>query len=209
MPEDFSTTSSRLPELLGIGGLPRSGKDTLADFLMAYGYYGVSLGDIVRHVARERHAGKPDPISTTNTTETANWLRSVRGADFALRMALERYEAHKQNVPDAKGLLVYSVRARVEVDFIRAHGGGLIWLDAPDDLRYQRYLEHLRTGELPITQAELLAEEAVQWQPRKDIDPAIQMNVAYVRDHATISLHNDSHSIDVFLEQARRVLFGA
>ena len=67
-------------KLIGIGGLSRSGKDTLAEFLISKGYFGVSLGDIVRNQSRIRHADAPDPISIANMTETANNLRQQKGA---------------------------------------------------------------------------------------------------------------------------------
>ena len=77
-------------KLIGIGGLPRSGKDTLAEVFMTNGFYGVSMGDIVRDEARIRHADSPDPISIANMTETSNYLREQKGPDLALIAFLER-----------------------------------------------------------------------------------------------------------------------
>ena len=59
--------------IIGIGGLPRSGKDELAQIFIDAGFFGVSLGDIVRNIAKTRHSDKPDPISVNNMTETSNF----------------------------------------------------------------------------------------------------------------------------------------
>src|SRR5690349_169937 len=104
--------------IIGISGLPRGGKDTLADIFMANGFFGVSLGDIVRDESRVRHAKETDPISVANMTETSNWLRAEHGPDFALREALNRYEDAQEKGGQYDGLVVFSVRAPIEVDFI-------------------------------------------------------------------------------------------
>src|SRR5690606_32813087 len=150
--------------IIGIGGLPRSGKDSLAALFMERGFYGVSLGDIVRDQSRLRHANTQDPISVANMTETSNFLRSEKGADFALKMALDQYhKAEKQKA--YHGLVVFSVRVPVEVDFILRHNGALIWVEATDQVRHQRHTNHLREGEQKISLEEFKSQEALQWQP--------------------------------------------
>lgn len=191
--------------LIGISGLPRSGKDMVAEVLMHHGYYGVSLGDIVRDYARQRHADKPDPISVTNLTETSNWLRAERGADFALNMALERYET-AQATAAYQGLVVYSVRAPIEVDFILGHGGDIIWIDTQDELRFERDKNARREGEAEVSIEQFLAAEAKQWQPQPDIDKAVQMDVAYVKAHATITIENNGNDLNAFEAEVIRRL---
>jgi dephospho-CoA kinase len=189
-------------KIIGIAGLPRSGKDTLAEYLMANGYFGVSLGDIVREKSRVRHADDPDPISIANMTETANWLRQDKGADFALQEALKRFDAIKGK---HKGLVVYSVRAPVEVDFILSHGGELVWVEASDEIRYERWIQHLRKGEPKISVEEFKRQEALQWQPQPNIPPEIQMNIAYVKSKATKMLFNNGNDIENFKDQAAKL----
>lgn len=192
-------------KLVGIAGLPRSGKDTLAELLLQKGYYGVSLGDIVRDEARVRHQSEPDPISVKNMTETANWLRTNNGPDFALKQALERYE--KANQSNAYvGLVVWSVRAPVEVDFILEHGGELIWVEASDEVRHDRGLKYMRPGEAPTTLEEFKAQEALQWQPNPDLPKDIQMNVSYVKSKATKVLENQTNDYEKFTKDALELL---
>src|SRR5438552_3534057 len=133
-------------KIIGIGGLPRSGKDMLAGLFMDNGYYGVSFGDIVRGFTRERHKDQPDPISVKNMTETSNWLRETKGSDVVLQEAMRQFEEAKKS-KDYKGVVLYSVRAPVEADFILAHGGQLIWIESSDEVRYERSLKALREGE--------------------------------------------------------------
>lgn len=184
-------------KIIGIGGLPRSGKDTLAELLIKKGYFGVSLGDIVRNVSRERHADSPDPISVANMTETANFLRHQNGADFALKKALEQFEA-AGGESKYKGLLVFSVRAPAEVDFIIKNGGNLIWLDASDQIRYQRAMQFLREGEAEIPIEEFKRQENLQWRPQPGIPPEAQMNIEYVKSKATITISNNSNDMAQF-----------
>lgn len=191
--------------IIGISGLPRGGKDTLAELFMDNGFYGVSLGDIVRDESRVRHTDSPDPISVANMTETANWLRSEHGPDFALREALNRYEdAREQEKYD--GLVVFSVRAPIEVDFILRHGGELIWVEASDQIRYDRYLKHQRDGETALSFEEMHAQEALQWQPQPDLPEEIQMNIAYVKSKATRVLENNKNDLEEFHAKARALM---
>lgn len=183
--------------IVGIGGLPRSGKDMLAELFMQSGYYGVSLGDIVREAARERHAGEPDPISVKNMTETSNYLRSEKGADFALKEALSRYDKAQQ-AKDYKGLVVYSVRAPIEADFIISNGGKLIWVEADDEVRHQRSILARREGEAEQTIEEMLQQEALQEVPQASLPAEVQMNTSYIRDHATEVLENQGNDLEAF-----------
>jgi dephospho-CoA kinase len=192
-------------KIIGIGGLPRSGKDSLAELIIDSGYYGVSLGDIVRDESRKRHAGEHDPISVANMTETANDLRAQRGPDFALKQAVEEFE---QVGGEAKyeGLLVYSVRAPAEVDFILEHRGRLIWLEADDQVRYQRAMSSQRKGEAEISFEEFRRQENLQWRPQPGIPAEAQMNAEYVKSKSTLSIDNSDNDIEVFKQTAQKAL---
>jgi dephospho-CoA kinase len=206
MQYDMSDQTSVDYKIVGIGGLPRSGKDTVAELLMQAGYMGVSFGDIVREFCFERHKDKPDPISVANMTDTSNWLRETRGADVILREALDRFETRRAAGEQFEGIVLYSVRAPVEVDFILAHGGELVWIEADDAIRHKRNNESLRKGEILVTLEEFKAQEALQWQPQPGIPEEVQMNLAYVKEHATIRLVNDGDDREAFLAEARRLL---
>lgn len=193
-------------KIIGIGGQPRSGKDTLAELFIKDGYFGISFGDVVRGFAYERHKDKPDPISVENTTETSNWLRETRGADVILEQALKEYEKAQAEGGDYRGLLLWSVRAPIEVDWILAHHGVLIWMECDAAVRHNRWLENLRPGELPISLDEFKHQEMLQWKPQAGIPEAVQMNIAYVKEKATHTLENNTDNYDDFLLKARALI---
>ncbi|HSX18417.1 MAG TPA: AAA family ATPase [Candidatus Saccharimonadales bacterium] len=192
-------------KLIGIGGLTRSGKDTLAEYLIELGYFGASFGDIVRAYARKRHAGEPDPISVANMTETANWLRHNNGADFVLKEAIKQFDK-AQKRKNYKGLVLYSVRAPVEVDYIHQNNGKVVWVEASGEVRYQRARHSRRQGEATITVKEFHAHEDLQWQPKPGIPAEAQMNAKYVKENADIFIENNETDIDVFIEAAKKAL---
>ena len=64
----------------------------------------------------------------------------------------------------------------------------------------------MREGELPTTLAEFKAQEDAQWQPQPGIPEQVQMNVSYVKDHATIHIANNSSDREAFLTEVRRTL---
>ena len=169
--------------LVGIVGLPRSGKDTLAELFMEEGYFGLSFGDIVRSFSRERHKDKSDPISVANMTDTSNWLRETQGPDVILKEALRQYEAEIKKGEAYKGLVLWSIRAPIEVDFILAHGGELIWVEADDVVRHERGLKSLRPGEAVVTLEEFKRQ-----------------------DHATRIFLNNENNLDQFLQKAKELM---
>ncbi len=187
--------------IVGIAGLPRSGKDSLAELFIKNGYFGVSLGDIVRDESRKRHKNESDPISVRNMTETSNYLRTEKGSDFALREALLRFEQAKMN-DSFKGLVVFSVRAPVEVDFILKNDGELIWVESSDKVRYERSISARREGEPEQTLAEMLKQEKLQESPQPNLPSDVQMNTRYVKAHATSIFENNGSDFKAFKQKA-------
>jgi len=193
-------------KIVGIGGLPRSGKDTLAELLMKDGYFGFSFGDFTRKNARERHKDKSDPISVANMTETSNWLRETGGPDVILNEALKEFNEAQASGKNYKGLVLFSVRAPVEVDWILEHKGKLIWVATDDKVRYQRGLDNLRQGEPSLSFDEFKRQEALQWQPQPGIPEDAQMNISYVKEHATKTVINNGNDVNKFLKDAQNAL---
>lgn len=199
------TTSNKMI-IVGVSGRDRSGKDTVADLLIAAGYFGASGGDIIRGYARERHKGEPDPVSVKNMTETSNWLRQTKGADAVLKEQLEQFEQAKKQGKDYKGIVIWSVRAPIEVDFVLKHGGELVWVEATDEVRYQRKIANLREGEAKVTLEEMLAQEALQADPQPGIPEEVQMNLNYVKSKATITIENNGNDLKAFEDEIKKAL---
>lgn len=193
-------------EIVGIGGLPRSGKDTLAELFMKAGYFGVSFGDILREFARARHNDKPDPISVANMTETSNWLRETRGADVILKEALRQFNEKQAAGGDFKGMVLWSIRAPAEVDWILSKGGQLIWVEASDEVRHKRASANLREGETRQSLEEFKRQEALQWKPQPGVPAEVQMDLSYVKSHATKIFENNIGDLDDFLARAKKLI---
>lgn len=198
--------NSPVVEMVGIGGRDRSGKDTLAELYIERGYFGFSLGDAVRQHSRVRHADTPDPISVRNMTETSNWLRAEYGPDVILRQALDEYEKATDSRKKYKGVVLYSVRMPVEVDFILAHGGKVVWVEASDSVRYQRKLASLREGEVKVSLEEMLSQEKLQLEPQPGVPIVVQMNLDYVKKHASEVIENNGEDKDSFKKIAEQQL---
>jgi len=189
-------------KIVGISGKDRSGKDTLADLYIEAGYFGYSFGDAVRKHARERHKDEPDPISVKNMTETSNWLRAQFGPDVILKEALAEFEKAQKAGGDYKGVVLYSVRAPAEVDFILEKGGELIWVETSDEIRYERKINNMRPGEVSVTIDEMLAQEGLQSTAQPGVPVEVQMNLPYVKEHATKIFKNEGDSIEDFKKAA-------
>jgi hypothetical protein len=67
-------------------------------------------------------------------------------------------------------------------------------------------MEHLRPGEPRLTLDEFTAQEALQWRPQPGIPREAQMDISYVKSHATRELVNNSSSLDEFLQSARSLI---
>lgn len=189
--------------IIGIAGLPRSGKDSLAELFISHGYFGVSLGDIVRDESRRRHANEKDPISVKNMTETSNYLRTNFGADFALKQALSRF-AKAEASQQYKGLVIFSVRAPIEVDFIKQNKGKLIWVEASNEVRFRRSQSARRQGEAKQTLKEMLDQEKLQETPQDGLPADVQMDTSYVKRQATDVFENNGSSFEEFRQKAQQ-----
>jgi dephospho-CoA kinase len=193
-------------KIIGVSGRDRSGKDTVAELLMERGYFGYSFGDAVRAHAKERHKDKADPISVRNLTETSNWLRTQYGADVILKEALAEFEKAQQAGGKYIGAVLFSVRAPIEVDFILSQGGEMVWVEASDEVRLDRRLANIRSGEAKVTLQEMLAQEAQQNDPQPGIPKEVQMDLNYIQSKATIVIENNGNDIEAFKKTVEKTL---
>lgn len=192
--------------IVGVAGKDRSGKDTVAELLMKNGYFGFSIGDATRRHARKRHKGEPDPISVKNMTETSNYLRSKYGPDFFLNEGLSDFEKAKATGKKYEGLVIYSVRAPVEADFVLKHGGQLIWVESSDEIRHKRKIDNIREGESKLSIEEMLAQEALQTQPQPNLPREVQMDLNYIKTKATKIITNNGSDVEAFKKEAEKAL---
>jgi len=122
--------------ILSVSGHPSSGKDTVAKYIAEhYGFTNWSGGDALRKYIRENNLGEP---TREMLSEISIQLRKKRGPDFLTRMALET---------ETPRLLVSGTRTVAEAESLKAHGGILIAVTAPREMRYERAKARGRIGD--------------------------------------------------------------
>jgi hypothetical protein len=82
----------------------------------------------------------------------------------------------------------------------------MIWVEASDEVRHARNLQHIRQGEAPIDLVEFKRQEALQWQPQPGIPAEVQMNLSYVKEKATMTLENNGDDKEVFLQKVHELI---
>lgn len=131
------------PRLIGIAGRARSGKDTVADFVVAaIGGYKYSFADPLRAMLVPLgvdmndpywQARKEDPIPALGVsprrmlqTLGTEWGRTLIHPDLWVLMAQQRL------LNMGPGMIVSDVRFENEAAWVRRHGGLLIHVFRPD-----------------------------------------------------------------------------
>ena len=129
--------------LIGIAGRARSGKDTVANFIIAaVGGYRYSFADPIRAMLAPLgidmadpywHARKEEPIPALGVsprrmmqTLGTEWGRNLINPDLWLVMA------HQRLLRNGPGMVISDVRFENEAAWIRKHGGRIIHVIRPE-----------------------------------------------------------------------------
>ncbi len=152
--------------IVGVTGFFCSGKDTMAELLLAKGFAHVSLSDIIRAELAAQGRGATIP----NLTDTGNELRRQHGPGVLAERALERMDFGRNWVVTSIRHPAEAAALRRRVDFV------LVFVDAPQRVRFERSRARARPGD-PATFAEFRAWEARQLDPHQG-DPAAQAMAA-------------------------------
>lgn len=188
-------STSNNPIILGFSGTFASGKDTIAEHLESkFNFYHVSLGNLVRDVARTRYGSTDRSV----LHRTGNELRAERGAGVLALLAIEKFKAQSENY---RGLAISGVRAIGEVDVIKEQGGQLIFTDADIEIRYQRAVDRARTkdGSELVSLEDFKATEEKELNESAD-DPS-KFNILGIKEKSDITLTNNA-GLEPFLEEA-------
>jgi dephospho-CoA kinase len=119
--------------VIGIVGLPGSGKSEAAAVAREAGVPVVTMGDVIRQACRDRGL---DPA--THHGEMARTLREENGVDAIAQESLPLIEA---SLEDSDTVVVDGIRSDVEVErFVEAFGDEfvLVKVAAPDEARAER-----------------------------------------------------------------------
>ena len=129
--------------LIGIAGRARSGKDTVANFIVAaIGGYRYSFADPIRAMLAPLGVDMSDPywqalkeepipalgVSPRRMMQTlgTEWGRQLINPDLWLIMA------HRRLLQNGPGMIISDVRFDNEAAWIRKHGGRIIHVIRPD-----------------------------------------------------------------------------
>lgn len=129
--------------LIGIAGRARSGKDTVANFIVAaIGGYRYSFADPIRAMLAPLGVDLSDPywqarkeepipalgVSPRRMMQTlgTDWGRQLISPDLWLTMA------HQRLLQNGPGMVISDVRFENEAAWIRRHGGRIIHVVRPD-----------------------------------------------------------------------------
>lgn len=167
-------STSNKPQLVGLAGSLASGKDTIAHRLVAdFGFTHVSTSDIVREIAlRER-----DSIERPVLYEVADQHRKRDGAGVFVVHALQK----------SRPLVVTGLRSLGEAKELKQHGGILLFIDAPIEVRYERMRSRSRDGEISLSLEEFKANEEKEWHAG---DSDADFNLGGIKAMADITIDN-------------------
>lgn len=176
--------------IIGVVGLPGSGKSEAAAVARELGYPVVTMGDVVREACLARGL---DPA--THHGEVARALREEEGPAAIAKRSLPHI---RQALEDQETVLVDGIRSGVEVEtFEEAFGDAftLLRVEAPFGTRYERVTERGRDA------GEDAGGEGLRARDRREL--GFGMDQALKR--ADVVIENDG-SLEAFHDTVRAIL---
>lgn len=177
--------------LVGIVGHALSGKDSASLRLVTqHGFTFVSTGDVLRAYITEHNLGD---MSRENVSRTSTELRRQFGATFPVPQILEQYK-------DTPKLILCGLRLIAEVNLLKEHGGIVIAITCPIEVRYGRAQKRMRLGdEVPFEDFKRLEQKE-----SRSTDPT-EHNIEAVIQMADYTIDNNC-SLDEFYEKIDAVV---
>lgn len=167
---------------VGVAGPNAAGKTLIVDYLERRSFYRVSLSDVIRAELREQGL---EP-TRENMIRHGRELRDRFGPGVLAQRVQEL-------LPRGRNHVIDSIRHPAEVEQLRSAGDfKLLWVDAPDALRFERSRERARPGDADTLEAfrELEAREL------GSDDPAAQQ-LLRVAELADVRLRNEGSVADL------------
>jgi dephospho-CoA kinase len=174
-------------KVIGVVGLPASGKGEFSRIARSMGIPVVVMGDVIREAVTR--AGLP--VTDRNLGETAGELRRERGMAAIAELCIPAIERTGGPL-----VLVDGIRGDAEVDLFRSRFTGfiLIGVDAPFGARLARLSSRGREDDL-------LSREELRERDQREISWGLGRALA----RADFLILNDT-TVEAFEEQARQLL---
>lgn len=163
------------PIIIGLSGTFAAGKDTLAEYLVSSkGFTHISTSDLVREDTQEIYGNTDRPTLRKH----ANELRESRGPGVLVEMSLERAQAAKT------GVVISGIRSIGEVESLHAAGGTMVFIDADQQVRYERAFTRKRDVEADMSFEDFVASENHELEkPRDNKTEQNLFGVRYLSDY--------------------------
>ncbi|HUU75279.1 MAG TPA: dephospho-CoA kinase [Methanoregulaceae archaeon] len=174
-------------KVIGVVGLPASGKGEFSRIAATTGIPIVVMGDVIRQAVEE--AGLP--VTDANLGATATKLRAEDGMAAIAKRCIPLIESLSSPV-----VLVDGIRGDAEVDIFRIHFPQffLIGIDAPFSARLERLSIRGRSDDMA-------RPEELQERDRREISWGLGRALSL----ADYTLYNEG-TIEEFLQQSRELL---
>ena len=178
--------------IIGLTGGYGSGKDSVADYLVnEKGLEKISLSDFLRRECTEEGI----ELTRENLIDKGNELRSKFGPWVLGKMA-------RDSMDPSKDYVVVSIRNPYEVKELKKEKGFImLYVTAPDELRYRRVNSRKRAGERYSSIEEFLEMESREMES-SDADA---QNLSGVADMANIVLDNRYHNLEQLYSVVDRI----
>ncbi len=167
--------------IIGLSGMPASGKDTVAEYLQNKGFDHISLSAVLRDILRERDL----EINLENLTKVGNSLGKEFGQGYLIERAREKADF-------SKDLIVSSIRQPGEITELRKQKDfKMIFVDADARTRFERLKLRGRSGDSETFEQFMIIEN-------KQVDgKSGGMNLGECRRMADFVLINDGTPKDL------------
>jgi dephospho-CoA kinase len=178
------------PEIIGVTGLPFSGKSTLAEIAGDKGFERFRMGDAIVEEMKERDI----EVTNENIREFATKLREEEGQSIAADLSIPSIE---DILDEGNKVVIDGIRSPEEISKFKEYFGDdmiLKSIHAPTQQRFQRAMNRNREDDFEDY-------EDFKWNDQKQLEWGLDETI----EQADIKISNDS-DLEEFRERVEKVL---